>query len=115
MEDTQAVFASQYQTYSPFDIDMMKDSTPLTDHTPPRQQRSMDTAGGPDAKKARCYPTSFNGANGLPANGSASAGPSRDAFANYGYSPQAAAQNGFNGSPPAASNFAVAAAANAAL
>ena len=74
----------------------------------------MDTVGGPDAKKARWSPTSFNGANGLAANASASAGPTRDAFANYGYGPQAAAaagQNGFNGSPPA-SNFA---AANAAL
>ncbi|KAM5537987.1 hypothetical protein V8D89_008463 [Ganoderma adspersum] len=97
MEDTQAAFASQYQPYSAFDIDMMK--------------RSMDTVGGPDAKKARWSPTSFNGANGLAANASASAGPTRDAFANYGYGPQAAAaQNGFNGSPP--SNFA---AANAAL
>ena len=71
----------------------------------------MDTVGGPDAKKARWSPTSFNGANGLAANASASAPPTRDAFANYGYGPQAAAQNGFNGSPPA-SSFA---AANAAL
>ncbi len=71
----------------------------------------MDTVGGPDAKKARWSPTSFNGTNGLAPNPSASAGPARDAFANYGYGPQAGLQNGFNGSPPA-SAFA---AANAAL
>ncbi|KAI0645141.1 hypothetical protein C8Q79DRAFT_927385 [Trametes meyenii] len=88
MEDSQTAFASQYQPYAGFDIDMMK--------------RSMDTVGGPDAKKARWSPTSFgpnNGANGLAANASAS--NARDAFANYGYGPQAAlSQNGFNNSPP---------------
>ncbi|OSC97318.1 hypothetical protein PYCCODRAFT_1377368 [Trametes coccinea BRFM310] len=88
MDDSQTAFASQYQPYAAFDIDMMK--------------RSMDTVGGPDAKKARWSPTSFgpnNGANGLAANASASA--NRDAFANYGYGPQAAlSQNGFNNSPP---------------
>lgn len=61
----------------------------------------MDAVGGPDAKKARWSPTSFgpnNGANGLAA---ASASGNRDAFANYGYGPQAnLAQNGFNNSPP---------------
>lgn len=57
----------------------------------------METAGGPDAKKARWSPTSTNGANGLaPSNLAAG----RDAFANYGYGPQAnMAQNGFTGSP----------------
>ena len=62
----------------------------------------METVGGPDAKKARWSPTSFgaaNGANGLAANASASA--NRDAFANYGYGPQAGmAQNGFANSSP---------------
>lgn len=60
-------------------------------------QRSMDSVGGPDAKKARWSPTSFsNGMNGL-SNGNAT----RDAFANYGYGPQASiAQSGFNNSPP---------------
>ncbi|KAH9889376.1 hypothetical protein C8Q73DRAFT_747848 [Cubamyces lactineus] len=88
MDDPQTAFASQYQPYAGFDIDMMK--------------RSMDTVGGPDAKKARWSPTSFgpnNGANGLAANASAS--NNRDAFANYGYGPQAGlSQNGFNNSPP---------------
>ncbi|KAH9855891.1 hypothetical protein C2E23DRAFT_882655 [Lenzites betulinus] len=88
MDDSQTAFASQYQQYSAFDIDMMK--------------RSMEAVGGPDAKKARWSPTSFgpnNGANGLAANASASG--NRDAFANYGYGPQAGlAQNGFNNSSP---------------
>ena len=68
----------------------------------------METVGGPDAKKARWSPTSFgaaNGANGLAANASASA--NRDAFANYGYGPQAGmAQNGFANSSCANSSFA---------
>ncbi|KAI0774834.1 hypothetical protein BD413DRAFT_472395 [Trametes elegans] len=88
MDESQTAFASQYQPYAGFDIDMMK--------------RSMDAVGGPDAKKARWSPNSFgpNGAaNGLAANASASA--NRDAFANYGYGPQAGmSQNGFNNSPP---------------
>ena len=71
-------------------------------------QRSMDSVGGPDAKKARWSPTSFvgaNGANGLPNSGSNAV---RDAFANYGYGPQASvSQAGFNSSPP--SGFASAA------
>ncbi|PSR72692.1 hypothetical protein PHLCEN_2v11387 [Hermanssonia centrifuga] len=83
MDDSQAAFASQYPQYG-FDLDMMK--------------RSMDSVGGPDAKKARWSPTSFvssNGMNGL-SNGNA-----RDAFANYGYGPQAnLAQAGFSSSPP---------------
>ncbi|CDO74699.1 hypothetical protein BN946_scf184847.g7 [Trametes cinnabarina] len=89
MDDSQTAFASQYQPYAAFDIDMMK--------------RSMDTVGGPDAKKARWSPTSFghnNGMNGLAANASASA-VNRDAFANYGYGPQAnLSQNAFNNPSP---------------
>ncbi|THH19698.1 hypothetical protein EW146_g1540 [Bondarzewia mesenterica] len=86
MDDTQTAFATQYPSYG-FDLDMMK--------------RSMDTVGGPDAKKARWSPTSFatNGANGL-ASGAVSA--SREAFQNYGYGPQANISQGFNGSPPSA-------------
>jgi hypothetical protein len=57
----------------------------------------MDPAGGPDAKKPRWSPAAaFPGPN---AANSAST-PTRDAFANYGYGPQASiSQNGFNGSP----------------
>ncbi|EGO00565.1 hypothetical protein SERLA73DRAFT_50777 [Serpula lacrymans var. lacrymans S7.3] len=87
MDDSQAAFATQYPSYS-FDLDMMK--------------RSMDAVGGPDAKKARWSPTSFaasNGTNGLSSNTAST----RDAFANYGYGPQASiSQSGFNNSPPAA-------------
>lgn len=68
-------------------------------------QRSMDSVGGPDAKKARWSPTSFNGttpSNGLtaPAN-SATGASNRDAFANYGYGPQASISQSFqpNSSP----------------
>ncbi|KAL4249239.1 RRM domain-containing protein [Abortiporus biennis] len=84
MDDSQTAFATQYQQYG-LDLDMMK--------------RSMDSVGGPDAKKARWSPTSFVGANGT--NGLSNAGASvRDAFANYGYGPQASiSQNGFNTSP----------------
>lgn len=55
----------------------------------------MEAVGGPDAKKARWSPTSaFSGQN----NGSGGPNNStRDAFANYGYGPQASiAQPGFN-------------------
>jgi hypothetical protein len=60
----------------------------------------MDAVGGPDAKKARWSPNSL-------ATSASPNGNSRDAFANYGYGPQAnmglgtnAAQgNAFNGSP----------------
>jgi hypothetical protein len=65
----------------------------------------MDSVGGPDAKKARWSPSSFN-SNGLNGLNSAAA---RDAFANYGYGPQAnmsqasytssSSPNGFSGSP----------------
>ncbi|KAF9262638.1 hypothetical protein L218DRAFT_1038923 [Marasmius fiardii PR-910] len=71
--DDQTAFAQQYSSaaYSTFDIDMMK--------------RSMDTTGGPETKKARWSPTS---ATANPAS-SPSATSARDAFANYGYGPQA--------------------------
>ncbi|TFK92012.1 hypothetical protein K466DRAFT_481521 [Polyporus arcularius HHB13444] len=91
MDDSQAAFAAQYQPYGSFEIDMMK--------------RSMEPVGGPDAKKARWSPTSFGPGNGN-GNGNASAsGLNRgDAFANYGYGPQAglAQQNGFNNNSPSA-------------
>lgn len=55
----------------------------------------MESVGGPDAKKARWSPTSFsNGVNGL-GNGNAT----RDAFANYGYGPQANMAQSYNNSP----------------
>ncbi|KAH9922587.1 hypothetical protein B0H21DRAFT_701439 [Amylocystis lapponica] len=89
MDDSQTAFVAQYPSYG-LDLDMMK--------------RSMDSVGGPDAKKARWSPNSFGG-NGLAAGGAAS----RDAFANYGYGPQAnmgqsgysnsPQSNGFNGNP----------------
>ena len=69
----------------------------------------MDAVGGPDAKKARWSPTSF-GPNGA----AAASASNRDAFANYGYGPQASiaqAQNGFNGSPPNSTGFAAGGAA----
>ncbi|GBE80780.1 hypothetical protein BKA93DRAFT_817096 [Sparassis latifolia] len=69
MDDSQTAYA-QYPTYAGLELDMMK--------------RTMDAVGGPDAKKARWSPTSF-GPNGL-SNPNAAA---RDAFANYGYGPQA--------------------------
>lgn len=82
MDDSQTVFA-QYPPFAGFDLEMMK--------------RSMDSVGGPDAKKARWSPTSFgsNGLNGLSNNNA------RDAFANYGYGPQASiSQAGYNTSSP---------------
>jgi hypothetical protein len=60
----------------------------------------MDAVGGPDAKKARWSPTSLNTPNGL-SSGNTSA--TRDAFANYGYGPQASiSQSTFNNPPPSA-------------
>ena len=61
----------------------------------------METVGGPDAKKARWSPTSFGPGNGATAPNASASGLNRgDAFANYGYGPQAGlSQNGFNGSP----------------
>jgi hypothetical protein len=54
----------------------------------------MDTAGGPDPKKARWSPNSFGATNG--GNG----GNTRDAFANYGYGPQSSLSQGqFNVTP----------------
>ncbi|EPT00418.1 hypothetical protein FOMPIDRAFT_1049739 [Fomitopsis schrenkii] len=85
MDESQTAFVAQYPGYN-FDLDMMK--------------RSMETVGGPDAKKARWSPTSFNpnGTNGLSGN--------RDAFAHYGYGPNASVnQSGYNGSPPNGNGF----------
>ncbi|TFK22562.1 hypothetical protein FA15DRAFT_748228 [Coprinopsis marcescibilis] len=81
MDDSQTAFASQYPSYS-FDLDMMKAS------------RSMDPVGGPDAKKARWSPSSgFSNQNG----NNATSANTRDAFANYGYGPQASINQPFNG------------------
>ena len=58
----------------------------------------MEAVGGPDAKKARWSPTSF-GSNAL--NGLSNSAATRDAFANYGYGPQASiSQCGYNNSSP---------------
>ncbi|KAF9222423.1 hypothetical protein BS17DRAFT_818733 [Gyrodon lividus] len=91
MDDAQTAFPTHYPAYA-FDLDMMK--------------RSMDAVGGPDAKKARWSPTSFNGnnaSNGLvtSANSGANNASTRDAFANYGYGPQASISQPFqhNSSP----------------
>lgn len=89
MDESQAAFNSQYQTgYDAFDLDMMK--------------RSLEAAGGPEAKKARWSPNSFAQAsspNGIVQG----AGGARDPFANYGYGPNAnlgfsnGSSNGFAG------------------
>jgi RNA recognition motif-containing protein len=80
MDESQTAFASQYPSYG-FDLDMMK--------------RSMDPVGGPDAKKARWSPT-FPQQNAV----NSTAASSRDAFANYGYGPQASiSQSGYASSP----------------
>lgn len=81
--DEQTAFASQYPAYG-FDLDMMK--------------RSMEPVGGPDTKKPRWSPTSsYPGQNNASSPGTNSP---RDAFANYGYGPQASiSQSGFNTSP----------------
>lgn len=56
----------------------------------------MDPVGGPDAKKARWSPT-FPQQNAQTSNVAAS---NRDAFANYGYGPQASiSQSGYASSP----------------
>jgi len=82
MDDGQTAFASQYPPYSTFDLDMMK--------------RSMESMGGPDTKKARWSPT-------FPGQGSPNPNSPRDAFANYGYGPQAnIAQQAFATSPATA-------------
>jgi RNA recognition motif-containing protein len=89
MDDGQTAFANQYPSYG-FDIDMMK--------------RSMDPSGGPEAKKARWSPTApYSNTNGM----NTASTPTRDAFANYGYGPQASiSQNGFSNSPPTSNGFA---------
>ncbi|KAJ3772616.1 hypothetical protein FB446DRAFT_41278 [Lentinula raphanica] len=83
MDESQTAFASQYPSYG-FDLDMMK--------------RSMEPVGGPDAKKARWSPT-------FPQqNASSNPNNNRDAFANYGYGPQASiSQSGYASSPITAS------------
>ncbi|KAJ3881895.1 hypothetical protein F5051DRAFT_75580 [Lentinula edodes] len=83
MDESQTAFASQYPSYG-FDLDMMK--------------RSMEPVGGPDAKKARWSPT-------FPQqNSSSNANSNRDAYANYGYGPQASiSQSGYASSPIAPS------------
>ncbi|KAI0697437.1 hypothetical protein BC835DRAFT_764630 [Cytidiella melzeri] len=54
----------------------------------------MDSVGGPDTKKARWSPNSLVSSNGL-------SNANRDAFANYGYGPQAnLAQAGYNNHSP---------------
>jgi RNA recognition motif-containing protein len=71
MDDGQTVIYGSY-------TDMMK--------------RSMDTVGGPEAKKARWSPTAFTAnspAGSVATNGANAAAANRDAFANYGYGPQA--------------------------
>ena len=57
----------------------------------------MDSVGGPDAKKARWSPTSFNGAT----SNSGTNASNRDAFANYGYGPQASISQSFQPASPA--------------
>ena len=64
----------------------------------------MDSVGGPDPKKARWSPTSFNGTTpsaGLTPVHSGTNTSNRDAFANYGYGPQASISQSFqpNSSP----------------
>ncbi|TFK66058.1 hypothetical protein BDN72DRAFT_871651 [Pluteus cervinus] len=83
MDDSQTAFATQYPSY-PFDLDMMK--------------RPMETVGGPDAKKARWSPTGNFSNQSNNTNGTGNS--NRDAFANYGYGPQASiAQSNFNNNP----------------
>jgi hypothetical protein len=61
----------------------------------------MENAGGPDAKKARWSPT-FAGQNGTSSNSN-----NRDAFANYGYGPQASiAQSAAFSNSPTSAGFA---------
>lgn len=64
----------------------------------------MDPLNGPDAKKARWSPTSFP-ASGNTNGMSPTSASQRDAFANYGYGPQASInQAGFNASPTSTFN-----------
>ncbi|KAH7883351.1 hypothetical protein F5I97DRAFT_230858 [Phlebopus sp. FC_14] len=84
MDDSQTAFAAHYPSYG-FDLDMMK--------------RSMDTVGGPDAKKARWSPTfsSTNASSALTTTSTSgtTSTSTRDAFANYGYGPHAAISQSF--------------------
>lgn len=100
MDDSQTTFS--YPSYA-FDIDMMKVRSiylffALESQSDQFHKRSMENVGGPDAKKARWSPT-FAGQNGTSSNSN-----NRDAFANYGYGPQAniAQSAAFNNSPTSA-------------
>ena len=97
MNEYQTAFASQYLPYR-FDTD--KGASPLWSPAPPippgssNYRRSMDTAGGPDPKKARWSLNSFS------MNNRGNGGNSRNAFANYGYRPQSSlSQDQFSGTP----------------
>lgn len=57
----------------------------------------MEPISGPDAKKARWSPTSAYAAQNNGSNTSNTS--SRDAFANYGYGPQATISSSFNTAP----------------
>lgn len=96
MDDHQTAFASQYPSSYAFDIDMMKVGALSLDRRPSvltvALQRSMDTVGGPDPKKARWSPPN-NFAN---QNGAGAGNANRDAFANYGYGPNASINQPFN-------------------
>ncbi|KAF9494185.1 hypothetical protein BDN71DRAFT_1007911 [Pleurotus eryngii] len=89
MDDSQSAFATHYQTYG-FDIDMMK--------------RSMEAPSIPDAKKPRWSPTSSFPSTS-PTNGSHPQSATRDAFANYGYGPQASINQPQFASSPSSANF----------
>jgi hypothetical protein len=95
MDDPSTAFASHYPSYQ-FDLDMMKVSfprpTPVVSPYSSARQRSMEPVGGPDAKKARWSPNA-NFSNQTNGNAAANA---RDAFANYGYGPQASINQPFN-------------------
>src|SRR5688572_24524495 len=64
----------------------------------------MEPVGGPDPKKARWSPTSGFPNPGNSPNGSGNS--NRDAFANYGYGPQATiAQSNFNNASSPTTGF----------
>jgi hypothetical protein len=102
MDDSHTAFATHYPSYG-FDLDMMKvcpfHCLILITQFITLKQRSMDTVGGPDAKKARWSPT-FNASTTA---ATPTAAP-RDAFANYGYGPHAQINQPFQTSSPGFSN-----------
>lgn len=101
--DDPAAFASHYPSYA-FDLDMMKVRPSVLSLHPsltPPFQRSMDSVGGPDAKKARWSPNSTFSTQ----NNAGAAASSRDAFANYGYGPQASINQPFNANAANAGAF----------